>query len=54
VTLRFCDALGKEVKEVRDSEYEPYFLIPYPLNEEDKYTIDKIVGKISQTQKRDL
>jgi len=54
VTLRFCDASGKEVKEVKDSEYEPYFLIPYPLNEKDTYTIDRIVGKVSQIQKRDL
>lgn len=54
VTLRFCDASGKEVKEVRDTEYESYFLIPYPLSEKDTYTIDRIVGKISQIQKRDL
>jgi len=54
VTLRFCDASGRELKEVGDSAYEPYFLIPYPLNEKDMYTVDRIVGKISQIQKRDL
>jgi len=54
VTLRFCDASGKEVKEVRDSKYEPYFLIPHPPNEKDTYTIDRIVGKVSQIQKLDL
>jgi len=54
VTLRFCDALGNQVKEVRDSKYEPYFLIPYPLSEKDTYTIDRIVGKVSQVQKLDL
>jgi DNA polymerase elongation subunit (family B) len=54
VTLRFCNASGKEVKEVKDSEYEPYFLAPYPLSEKDAYTIDRIVGKVSQIQKRDL
>lgn len=54
VTLKFCDASRNEVKEVRDSKYEPYFLIPYPLNEKDTYTIDRIVGKVSQVQKRDL
>ena len=54
VTLRFCDASGKEVKKVKDSQYEPYFLTPYPLSEKDAYTIDRIVGKVSQIQKRDL
>jgi len=54
VILRFYDALGKEIKEVRDSEYEPYFLISYPPNEKDTYTIDRIVGKVSKIQKRDL
>lgn len=54
VTLRFCDASGKEVKEVKDSQYEPYFLIPYPLSEKEAYTIDRIVGKVSKIQKSDL
>lgn len=54
VTLRFCDASGKEVKEVKDSQYEPYFLAPYPLSEKDAYTIDRIVGKVSKIQKSDL
>jgi DNA polymerase elongation subunit (family B) len=54
VTLRFCDSSGMEVKEVKDSNYESYFLIPYPLNKKDVYTIDRIAGKVSQIQKRDL
>jgi len=52
--LRFCDASGIEVKEVKDTEYEPYFLIPYLPSEKDAYTIERIVGKVSQVQKRDL
>jgi len=54
MTLRFCDASGNEAKEIIDNQYEPYFLIPYPPSQKDAYTIDRIVGKISQTQKRDL
>jgi DNA polymerase elongation subunit (family B) len=54
VVLTFCDVSGKETKEVRDSEYEPYFLIPYPPNEKDAYTIDRIIGKVTQIQKSDL
>jgi len=54
VALRFCDASGERITEVKESEYEPYFLIPYPLGERDKYTVDRIVGKISTVQKNDV
>jgi len=54
VILRFCDLSGREIKEVKDSECEPYFLIPYPPSEKDTYTIDRIVAKVSKIQKRDL
>jgi DNA polymerase elongation subunit (family B) len=54
VTLQFCDESGKIVKEVKDSEYEPYFIMPYPLDEKDTYNVDRIVGRVSQIQKRDL
>jgi len=54
VVLKFCDASGERIKNVEDSEYEPYFLIPYPLNERDKYTVERIVGTASTVQKHDL
>ncbi len=54
VVLKFCDASGERIKEVKDSEYEPYFLVPYPLSEKDKYTVNRIVGKTSTVQKHDL
>jgi DNA polymerase elongation subunit (family B) len=54
VKLRFYDASEEEIIEVRDSKYKPYFLIPYPLSEKDKYTVDRILGKVSKIEKRDL
>ncbi|MDH5450266.1 MAG: hypothetical protein OEX77_05090 [Candidatus Bathyarchaeota archaeon] len=54
IVLRFCDASGERTTEVRDDEYEPYFLVPYPINEKDKYTVKRIVGKVSQIHKHDL
>lgn len=54
VSLKFCDASGERTTEVEDSKYEPYFLIPYPLSERDKYTVERIVGKVSTVQKHDL
>jgi len=54
VALRFCDATGERITEVKDSKYEPYFLIPHPLNERDKYAVERIVGKVSTVEKHDL
>ncbi len=54
VKLRFYDASIKEVREVKDDEYIPYFLIPYPLSEKDEYTVNRIFGHISKVEKRDL
>jgi len=45
---------GERIREVEDSGYEPYFLIPHPISEKDKYTVERIVGKVSTVQKHDL
>ena len=54
VKLSFYDGSSEKMKEFRDSEYRPYFLIPYPLSEKDEYTVERIVGKVSTIKKRDL
>ena len=54
ITLKFYDASAEEIIEVRDSKYKPCFLIPYPLNEKDEYTVDRILGKVSTIEKQDL
>jgi hypothetical protein len=54
VKLRFYDATTREVREVKDSKYRPYFLVPYPLSEKDEYTVNRIFGKVSEIKKRDL
>lgn len=54
VKLSFYDTSAETINEFRDREYKPYFLIPYPLSEKDEYTIERIVGKVSPIQKRDL
>lgn len=54
VKLKFYDASAEEIIEVGDSEYKPYFFIPYPLSEKDEYTVDRILGKVSTIEKREL
>jgi DNA polymerase elongation subunit (family B) len=54
VKLRFYDATTREVREVKDSKYRPYFLVPYPLSEKDEYTVNRIFGQVSGIKKRDL
>ncbi len=54
VKLRFYDATTREVREVKDSKYRPYVLVPYPLSEKDEYTVNRIFGQVSEIKKRDL
>lgn len=54
IMLRFYDASTEEIREVKDSEYKPYFLVPYPLSEKDQYVVNRIFGKVSKVEKRDL
>jgi len=54
VKLKFYDASAREMKEFRDREYKPYFLTSYPLSKKDEYTVERIVGKVSTVEKRDL
>lgn len=54
VILRFYDSSAEEMVEVKDSEYKPYFLIPYPLSKKDEHSVERILGKVSTIKKRDL
>jgi len=54
VKLRFYDAATKEIQEVRDNEYRPYFLVPHPLSEKDQYTVERLLARVSKVKKRDL
>ncbi len=54
IKLCFYDVSSEKIKEFIDSEYQPYFLIPYPLSEKDEYVVERIVGKVSKVQKRGL
>jgi DNA polymerase elongation subunit (family B) len=54
IILRFYDASTEEVKEIKGSEYKPYLLVPYPLSEKDQYAVNRIFGKVSKIEKRDL
>jgi DNA polymerase elongation subunit (family B) len=54
IILRFYDTSTKQFIEVRDGRYKPYFLVPYPLNKRDEYTVNRIFAKVSKIKKRDL
>jgi len=54
VKLRFYDASSEKVREFRDGDYRPHFLIPYPLSQEDKHSVERIVGKVSTVKKREI
>jgi len=51
VKLRFYDAATKEIQEVRDNEYRPYFLVPHPLSEKDQYTVERLLARVSKVKK---
>lgn len=54
VRLRLYDASSERMRELRDGDYRPYFLIPYPLSQEDEYSVERIVGKVSTVKKREI
>jgi DNA polymerase elongation subunit (family B) len=54
IKLSFYDTSSEKMREFRDSDYAPYFLIPSPLSEKDEYTVERIVGNVSQVRRKDL
>jgi DNA polymerase elongation subunit (family B) len=54
VILRFHDAQTKELLEVRDSDYKPYFYVPHPLSQTDEEGIRSLHGETQVVKKRAL
>jgi DNA polymerase I len=53
IKLEFLDSNG-EFQETVDAEYKPYFLVEWPLKEEDKEIIRYFSGEIQPVEKTDL
>ena len=54
VTLLFYDVESEEILEIQDKDYEPYFLLKYPISTEEERIIQRFEGKISIIEKNDL
>ncbi|UCG45155.1 MAG: hypothetical protein JSV58_07245 [Candidatus Bathyarchaeota archaeon] len=54
IVLRFYDNSAEEMIKVRDTTYKPYFLLSFPLTKKDEYSIERILGKVSIVERRDL
>ena len=54
VILRFYSAQTGEILEIKDSDYKPYFFLPWPLSKTDKDKVHSLYGEVEVTSKRDL
>ena len=54
IKLKFYDPSDDAVKEFKDTNYQPYFFVPYPLNKQDEEAIRSLYGEIEITKKTDL
>ncbi|MCK4482421.1 hypothetical protein KAU55_04285, partial [Candidatus Bathyarchaeota archaeon] len=54
VILRFHHAQTDQTLEIRDSDYRPYFLLPYPLSDADETRVRRLYGEVEVVKKRDL
>lgn len=54
VVLRFLDTVTRELREVRDSDYKPYFYIPHPCSPIDEEGIRSLYGEKQVVKKRTL
>jgi DNA polymerase elongation subunit (family B) len=54
IVLRFFNAQTNETQEVRDSDYKPYFYLPYPLSQADEEGVRSLYGETHVVKKRDL
>ena len=54
VVLRFLDAQTGERREVRDSDYKPYFYLPSPCSQIDEEGIRSLYGETQAVKKRGL
>ena len=54
VVLRFYHAKTEEIVEIRDSNYKPYFFLPYPLSQTDEKGVRSLYGEVEVASKRDI
>jgi len=54
VVLRFHDAQTGELREIRDSDYKPYFYLPSPCSRSDEEGIRSLYGETQVVKKRGL
>ena len=54
IILRFYHARTDETLEIRDSDYKPYFFLPYPLSKTDEEEVKSLYGEAEVVKKRDL
>jgi len=54
VILRFHHVQTDQTLEIRDSDYRPYFLLPYPLSDADEQSVRGLRGEVEVVKKRDL
>jgi len=54
VILRFQHFKSGQTLEIRDSDYRPYFLLPYPLSDAEETRVRGLHGEVEVVEKRDL
>jgi len=54
IILRFYHAQAKEILEIRDSDYKPYFFLPHPLSKSDEEGVQSLHGEVEVVKKREL
>jgi len=54
IVLRFLDAQTGELREIRDSDYKPYFYLPNPHSQIDLQGIRSLYGETQTVKKRGL
>lgn len=54
VILRFHHDRTDQTLEIRDSDYKPYFFLPYPLSDAEEKRVRGLYGEVKVAEKRDL
>jgi len=54
VKLKFFNPSSNELREFRDSDYKPYFFLPYPLTPADEGKVRRLNGEVERVKKIDL
>ncbi len=54
IKLKFIDPSSNELRELRDSDYKPYFFLPHPLSPKDQENLQSLAGEAEIIKKIDL